>query len=141
MKKVKLIRHWNNRNESIGTLLIIDNNGMPLYSSIALERGEVGNKKNVSRIPAGVYPLRYTYSPKFKRKMWLVDNVPNRSGIRIHPANYYNQIQGCIVPGMKLKDINKDGLIDVTYSTITTLQFEKILKNIKETTIEIIDEY
>ncbi len=34
-------------------------------------------------IPAGTYPLRRTYSYKFKKLLPLVDEVPDRSGIRI----------------------------------------------------------
>lgn len=34
-------------------------------------------------IPAGTYPLRRTYSHKFKKMLPLVDEVPDRSGIRI----------------------------------------------------------
>jgi len=141
MKTVKLVRHWTNDKESIGTLMVKDSNGMPVFASMVLERGDLDNRRNVSNIPAGIYPLRLTYSPKFRRKMWLVDDVPNRSGIRIHPANYWNQLNGCIAPGLKLKDINRDGLIDVTSSRYTTGQFEQSLKGLTETTIEIVDAY
>ena len=34
-------------------------------------------------IPAGTYPLKRTYSHKFKKMLPLVDEVPDRSGIRI----------------------------------------------------------
>ncbi len=141
MKTVKIIRIWTNDKETIGTLLIIDSSGMPVFSSMVLERGDLDNKKSVSNIPAGIYPLKLTYSPRFKRKMWLVADVPNRAGIRIHPANYYNQLEGCLAPGIKLKDINKDGLIDVTSSRLATSQFESALRGISETTIEIVENY
>ena len=138
-RKVYLHRVWNNDKESIGYLYVTDDKGMPVFASIALERGDRDNQHNISRIPAGTYPLRLTYSPKFGRKMWLVDEVPNRSGIRIHPANYWNNLQGCIAPGLRLKDLNKDGLIDVTNSRNATQQFEQALKGLQETTIEIVD--
>jgi len=142
MKKVKVIRHWTNDKESIGTIMVYDvASGMPVMASLVLERGDLDNRRNVSNIPAGTYPLRLTYSPKFKRRVWLVDEVPGRSGIRIHPANYWDDINGCIAPGMKLKDINRDGLIDVTNSRYATEQFEKALKGMSETTIEIINMY
>ncbi len=141
MKTVKLVRHWTNDKESIGTLMVKDSNGMPVFASMALERGDRNNQRMISNIPAGIYPLRYTYSPKFRRKMWLVDDVPNRSGIRIHPANYWNQLNGCLAPGLKLKDINNDGLIDITNSRYATAQFEQALKGMDETTIEIVNMY
>ena len=42
----------------------------------------------VSRFPAGEYTCAKTYSPRFKRNMWAVQDVPGRSGVRFHAANY-----------------------------------------------------
>ena len=36
------------------------------------------------QIPALCYSLRVTHSPKFKRLLPIVQNVPQRSGIRFH---------------------------------------------------------
>jgi len=139
---VKLKRQWADKNQSTGILLIIDNNtGQPVFGSMCIERGERHNQRNVSNIPEGIYPLRFTWSPKFKRFVWLIDEVPNRSGIRIHPANFWTQLNGCVAPGIRLKDLNKDGYYDVTSSTRTTADFERVLKGLKETTIEIINDY
>ena len=35
-------------------------------------------------IPCGTYPVRVTWSPKFKRMLPILLNVPGRSGIRVH---------------------------------------------------------
>lgn len=51
-------------------------------------------------IPAGYYPVEFTYSPEFNATMPLID-VPNRTAIRIHPANYPKQLLGCIAVGDK----------------------------------------
>ena len=69
-----------------------------------------------SCIPTGVYKVKKTYSPRFRRNMWEVLNVPDRAGIRIHPANTVQELAGCLAPGLKRYDINKDGIIDVTDS-------------------------
>lgn len=70
----------------------------------------IGNKRMVSCIPGNhEYKVRWTYSPKFKRMMYIVKNVPNRSGIRIHSANWVgdakyglkSQVLGCITLGEK----------------------------------------
>jgi hypothetical protein len=74
------------------------------------------NEPRVSCIPEGIYEVERTYSPSFKRKLWLVKNVPNRSGIRIHSANYVSQLLGCIAPGLTRHDLNGDGIVDVTNS-------------------------
>jgi len=50
-------------------------------------------------IPLGFYPIRVTYSPKFDELLPLVDNVPSRTGIRIHPGNTWRDSTGCILVG------------------------------------------
>lgn len=64
-----------------------------------LERMWVGNKKGVSCIPAGRYLVQATQSYKFRRIMYLVQGVEGRSGIRIHSANWPEELQGCIALG------------------------------------------
>ena len=48
-------------------------------------------------IPAGTYPIAVTWSPKFKRMLPLVNNVPGRSGIRIHRGTRPEHSKGCIL--------------------------------------------
>ena len=48
-------------------------------------------------IPSGTYPVRVTWSPKFKRMLPLVNNVPGRSGIRIHRGTKPEHSRGCIL--------------------------------------------
>ena len=48
-------------------------------------------------IPAGTYPLRLTWSPRFKKPMPLIDEVPDREGIRIHMGTKPEHSQGCIL--------------------------------------------
>ena len=48
-------------------------------------------------IPAGTYPLSRTWSPRFKKLMPLVENVPEREGIRIHMGTKPEHSQGCIL--------------------------------------------
>lgn len=74
------------------------------------------NEKCVSCIPAGLYDVALIYSPKFKRMMWLVKDVPNRSGIRIHKVSFVRDLRGCIAPGLKRQDIDGDGLLDLKNS-------------------------
>lgn len=51
--------------------------------------------------PAGIYQLRYEYSPKFKRELWELKGIPGRAEIKIHNANTADQLLGCIAPGMR----------------------------------------
>ena len=48
-------------------------------------------------IPAGIYPIAVTWSPKFKRMLPLVLNVPGRSGIRFHRGTKPEHSRGCIL--------------------------------------------
>ena len=49
------------------------------------------------QILALCYPVRVTMSPKFKRLLPIVQNVPNRSGIRIHRGTKPEHSTGCIL--------------------------------------------
>ena len=139
--KVILQRHWSDRNQSTGTLLILNDNGQPVFGSMCVERGARNNQRNVSNAPAGTYKLVLEYSPRFKKKLWELKNVGNgRSELKIHPANYWHDLNGCIAPGIDLKDIDKDGYYDVTRSTDTVKRFHKALTGLTETTITIIDQ-
>ena len=48
-------------------------------------------------IPAGTYPLDLTWSPKFKKLMPEVQDVPERTGIRIHMGTKPEHSEGCIL--------------------------------------------
>ena len=48
-------------------------------------------------IPEGNYPVSVTFSPRFKRMLPLIGNVPGRSGIRIHRGTKPEHSKGCIL--------------------------------------------
>lgn len=50
-------------------------------------------------IPAGTYEVKLTYSPRFKQILPEILNVPNFTGIRIHPLNRAEESEGCIGVG------------------------------------------
>ena len=53
-------------------------------------------------IPAGLYNVQNSKSPKFKRELPLLHNaqVPAKRGIRIHVGNTVASSSGCILVGM-----------------------------------------
>lgn len=54
-------------------------------------------------IPYGKYEVKWTYSPKYKRYMPQLMDVPNFSGIRIHSGNTAKDTLGCILVGQNSK--------------------------------------
>ena len=50
-------------------------------------------------IPEGTYQIILSKSPKFKRVLPEILNVPNNSGIRIHPGNFPSDTSGCLILG------------------------------------------
>ena len=82
---LKLIRNQPQGSAITGRLFIHDH-----YFCNTLER--VGYE-----IPPSSYPILVTMSPKFKRPLPLVQNVPQRSGIRIHRGTRSEHSIGCIL--------------------------------------------
>ena len=59
---------------------------------------EVATLENADYIiPEGTYPIAVTWSPKFKRMLPIVLNVPGRSGIRVHRGTKPEHSRGCIL--------------------------------------------
>lgn len=68
-----------------------------------IERPWKNNERNVSCIPEGRYQVHWlerSASGKYKR-VWHVQNVPDRAGILFHAGNLVRHSFGCILMGMK----------------------------------------
>lgn len=76
-------------------------------------------------IPEGVYQVKLTYSPRFKRVLPEILNVQFFKGIRIHAGNTAKDSEGCLLVGenkVKGKVINSKKTL------------ERLLKILKSTT-------
>lgn len=51
-------------------------------------------------IPTGTYRLQISYSPKFKRDLIEILDVPGFSGVRFHAGNKVTDTEACVLPGM-----------------------------------------
>ena len=142
IKKVILQRVWMDDNQSTGSLIVLDELRQPIYISPCIERGDRNNEQNVSNVPTGTYPLVWENSPKFGM-VWELKDVPNRSECKIHAANMWNQINGCIAPGTYLGEINEDGYYDTLSSGEALKRFHLALEDMQEqgTTITIFNSY
>jgi hypothetical protein len=84
------------------------------------------NLPQYSCIPEGCYALKKRYSRKFGRHL-LVDGVPGRELILVHPANdALKELKGCIAPVSILTAPGKGilsrnaftGLVSLVYATL-----------------------
>lgn len=127
MKVVRVNRKKQDTTQTLGFVSITGDNGEPLYADISLERGWRDNKQNVSCIPEGAYPLKKEYSPRFKMDLWEIKEVKGRSECKFHAANYWHDLNGCIAPGVAVKDIDGDGRLDITSSRASLKRFHKAM--------------
>lgn len=133
MKQVTLNRISDDTKQSLGTLSVVLDNGQ-VFVCKTLELPWNNNDSNVSCIPKGSYPCKYTRSHRMSEHAgkdvftYEVLNVANRAGIRIHSANYFSQLLGCVALGDAHKDINADGEADVPHSGATIAAFEQAMK-------------
>jgi hypothetical protein len=82
-------------------------NGVETFTLHSLELPWKNNAKRWSSIEPGTYTAGLFISPRFKRQVFLLQNVPGRDMIEIHPANwagdeevgYYSELNGCIALG------------------------------------------
>lgn len=117
---VTITRNSDNGTETLGTLVLTKPDGST-WSCRTLERPWLNNQHNVSCIPAGTYQCQIQRF--YATHMYEIMDVPDRTGIFLHPANYVTQLLGCIALGVNPKDINADGQIDVTSSQATVAAF------------------
>ena len=78
-----------------GILGLLHSNGKPI--SVTLERPWKDNMAWESCIPFGMYPLtRLDKSKAFDYPHYLLEDVPDRTFIKMHVANYPSELHGCI---------------------------------------------
>lgn len=67
---------------------------------------ESGGRKipEKTAIPRGEYEVDITFSNRFKKYLPELKNVPQFTGIRIHPGNNETNTEGCILVGDKVDD-------------------------------------
>lgn len=125
LKEVYLFRIFQDLNQSLGSLSVYGDNEVNVFKT--LELGWHENKNSVSCIPSGRYLCKWTLSPHLKKFTYEIMNVPSRAGIRIHSANYFYQLLGCVALGDAHKDINLDNHLDVIHSGNSVDKFNAMM--------------
>lgn len=82
---------------TIGELLVNDKHLCDTLEDRVRPEGEKVYGKTA--IPEGTYEVKLTHSPRFKKTLPEILNVPNFSGIRIHSLNKAEESEGCIGVG------------------------------------------
>lgn len=139
MKELKLHRFFQNEKVTLGTL-VVEEDGKVLFTCATVELPWRGNKHGVSCVPAGTYPVWKEYSSRFKSMLFELKEVPGRSEVKIHAANYAHQLNGCIALGRSHVDIDGDGVKDVDQSKKTLAAFHAVMGITGTTTIKITDQ-
>lgn len=140
-RTVKIYRHWQDENQTFGNMVVFNEYNKPIFSCSTIERGWRDNARNMSCVPTGEYPLHLERSPRFNKDLWELKDVPGRFECKIHVANSWHELNGCIALGIKIKDIDRDGYVDVTFSGATTDQFHKAMKGNTRAKIIITDSF
>ena len=88
-----------------------------------VERPWINNQPKVSCIPAGIYDVE-TYQSPTKGQVWQLQDVPDRSNIEIHEANFPSQLEGCIAVGDSIGIIEGQKGVTNSDKTYAMLQQE-----------------
>ena len=70
-----------------------------LKSTMSEEEILSKKRKGITAIPTGEYDVILTFSPKFKRVLPLLLNVPGYQYIRVHHGNLPSSTDGCLLVG------------------------------------------
>jgi len=89
---IQLIRKAVNGKAVTGSIMLPFESGQLVYDT--LENSDF-------IIPAGTYPLQMTWSPKFKKQMPEICEVPEREGIRIHRGTKPEHSTGCVLVNLE----------------------------------------
>ena len=95
--KVEVKRVFKGANYTIGKLYI---DGIYFCDTLEDTVRSAGVKiAGKTAIPAGTYRVKKTMSPRFKKVLPEILNVPNYTGVRIHAGNTAADTEGCVLLG------------------------------------------
>ena len=76
----------------------VSREGKAVYGTMRVNGRDIATLENADYIiSVGTYPVLVTFSPRFKRMLPLIGNVPGRSGIRFHRGTRPEHSKGCVL--------------------------------------------
>jgi hypothetical protein len=98
--KLKLVRKYKCLNYTIGHLYINDKYFCDtLEDTVRTLKSKEDKIPGKTAIPPGIYKIILNESPKFKRTLPRLIDVPFFNGILIHRGNRASDSEGCIIVG------------------------------------------
>lgn len=125
MKTLQIVRS-HERDQTTGFAALHNSKNETIMSFRTLELPWRNNINKISCIPPGTYKAVPRVSEKYGKHFHILD-VPGRSFILIHYGNFVSDSTGCILVGASLRDLNKDGLLDVTDSKLTMTKLVNLI--------------
>lgn len=111
---MKIIRRPSTETETMGEWL--NDDGSTLCYTIELPWKD--NDPQISCIPEGTY-IFLKYESPTKGQVWMAQNVPGRSDIELHNANFAYQLRGCLGVGSEIGQI---GGVNAVLNSVSTLE-------------------
>lgn len=98
--KVEVKRTFKGTEYTIGKLYIDGHYLCDTLEDTVRNGGKIAGK---TAIPAGTYKVKKTMSPRFKKVLPEILNVPGFTGVRIHAGNTAIDTDGCLLLGLNKK--------------------------------------
>ena len=138
--KLQLKRLYSKPDYTIGKLYIdgvyfcdtIKDTDRGLYQTMPITEIKAKKKQDITAIPYGEYKVVLSMSPRFRKVLPEILNVPGFTGVRIHSGNTQYDSSGCLILG---KNTVKG---KVTNSRYYVSEFIKKLEKDNDITIKII---
>lgn len=81
-----------------GTFGVVLKDNKPVFTT--LELPWKNNQRDISCIPTGTYKCKKVFSNRFQKKLFEIQNVPDRDNVELHIGNSINDTHGCVLLGM-----------------------------------------
>lgn len=127
--EIKITRTWKTDESIIGCLYVYNDKDKTssIFKCFTLEDVERDSKVwGKTSIPKGRYKVTLTYSSKFGRNLFMLENVKNFSRIYFHEGNWAKDTEGCILLGL----IRNNNFLEQSKIAVTI--FESLLKKVYE---------